>query len=48
MIGYGKAAVPYLIEAMGNTESDGNVAPGSYQVGGHNKAVESHASRQRT
>jgi hypothetical protein len=48
LLGYGKDAVPYLIEAMGNSDSEGNVAPNSYQLGGHNKAVESRASRQRT
>ena len=48
LLSYGKAAVPYLIDAMGNTEPDGSAAPASYQLGGHIKAVESRATRQRT
>jgi hypothetical protein len=48
LIGYGKVAIPYLIDAMTNTEADGSPAPNHYQLNGHIKADTGHATNNRT
>jgi len=46
LIHSGKAAVPYLIEAMG--DGSANSIPAAYNLGGHTKADAGRATRQRT
>jgi hypothetical protein len=48
LIDAGKTAMPFLIDALGNTEEDGSPAPAAYQLGGHTKADLGRAPRQRT
>ena len=48
LIGYGKQVVPYLIEAMSNTDTDGNASPNHYQQAGHTKADTGRATNNRT
>jgi len=48
LIDSGKTAMPFLIEALGNTEDDGTPAPAAYQLGGHTKSDLGRAPRQRT
>jgi len=48
LIDSGKTAMPFLIEALGNTEEDGTASPAAYQLGGHLKADLGRAPRQRT
>ena len=48
LIDSGKTAMPFLIEALSNTEEDGSASPAAYQLGGHLKADLGRAPRQRT
>lgn len=46
LVGFGKMAVPYLIEAMGTDDPSAPVA--AYNLGGHTKSDTGRARRQRT
>ena len=48
LIGYGKTAVPFLIEAMTNVDDEGKALQPNYQLAGHSKADTGRATRNRT
>ncbi|MCY3023699.1 MAG: hypothetical protein NTW87_32360 [Planctomycetota bacterium] len=47
LVGVGKAAAPYLIDALGPPEG-GEAPVAAFHVGGHTKADSAHATRLRT